>query len=187
MEQNEQKPTAMPTPEKSSTAKPVTKEDLWYIDNYLVLRDYYDRTISRIAARCVRMGNIALEEYPFYSYILDVLEEICDTGNYILSRKELYPYVERKIAGGVKSLQNNVNLYQQELQNNSSPEMVKQDPQELNKMKEVLGQIDKSVDPTVGAGMNMDDVVNKLLQESQQEKVSEQQNVPQPKQNNGEQ
>ena len=46
--------------------------------------------------------------------------------------------------------------------------MIKQDPQELNKMKEVLGQIDKSVDPTVGAGMNMDDVVNKLLEEAHQ-------------------
>lgn len=186
MEQNEQKQTVISANEKGSAAKPVTKEDLWYIDNYLVLRDYYDRTISRIAARCVRMGNIAMEEYPFYSYILDVLEEICDTGNYILSRKELYPYVERKIAGGVKSLQNNVNLYQQELQNNSSPEMVKQDPQELNKMKEVLGQIDKSVDPTIGAGMNMDDVVNKLLKESQHEQTAEQQNIAQSADSNGE-
>ena len=167
MEQTENK--QIPTGETSNTAKPVTKEDLWYIDNYLVLRDYYDRTISRIAARCVRMGNIALEEYPFYSYILDVLEEICDTGNYILSRKELYPYVDRKIAGGINALQKNVNLYQQELQNNSSPEMIKQDPQELNKMKEVLGEIDKSMDPTVGAGMNMDDVVNKLLKKAKEE------------------
>ena len=49
----------------------ITKEDLWYIDNYIVLRDYYDRTISRIAARCIRKGNIALEEYPFYPYILE--------------------------------------------------------------------------------------------------------------------
>ncbi len=143
----------------------VTKEDLWYIDNYLVLRDYYDRTISRIAARCVRMGNIAIEEYPFYPYILDVLGEICDTGNYILSRPELYPFVEKKIAGGVAALQQNLNLYQQELQNNSSPEMIKEDPQELNKMKEALGEIDKSVDPTVGAGMNIDDLMNKLLEE----------------------
>lgn len=39
--------------------------DLWYVDNYVLLKDYYDRTISRIAARCVRSGNIALEEYPF--------------------------------------------------------------------------------------------------------------------------
>ena len=67
-----------------------SKESLWYLDNYILLKDYYDRTISRIAARCVRMGNIAMEEYPFYGYILDVLEEISDTGDYILQHKELY-------------------------------------------------------------------------------------------------
>ncbi len=147
----------------------VTKEDLWYIDNYLVLRDYYDRTISRIAARCIRMGNIALEEYPFYSYILDVLEEICETGEYILSRQALYPYVEKKIAGGVEALENNLALYQQELENNSSPEMVKQDPDEIAKMKQALGDIDKSVDPTVGAGMNIDDLMDKLMEENKKE------------------
>lgn len=168
MEQNNNT-AAFDVAAQDTVISPVTKEDLWYVDNYMVLRDYYDRTISRIAARCIRMGNIALEEYPFYNYILDVLEEICDTGNYILSRKELYPYVERKIAGGVKALQKNVNLYQQELQNNSSPDMVKQDPQELNKMKEALGEIDKSTDPTVGAGMNMDDVVNKLLKQAEED------------------
>mgnify|MGYP001535374820 CR=1 FL=1 len=36
--------------------------DLWYVDNYILLKDYYDRTISRIAARCVRKGNIAIED-----------------------------------------------------------------------------------------------------------------------------
>lgn len=144
----------------------VTKEDLWYIDNYIVLRDYYDRTISRIAARCIRMGNIALEEYPFYPYILDVLEEISETGEYILSKPELAPYVEKKIAGGVKALESNLALYQQELENNSSPEMVKQDPDEIAKMKQALGNIDKSTDPTVGAGMNIDDLMDKLLEEN---------------------
>lgn len=157
--------------EENTDNKPVTKEDLWYIDNYVVLRDYYDRTISRIAARCVRMGNIAIEEYPFYSYILDVLEEICETGNLILSQPRLHPYIEKKIAGGVKALQNNLALYQEELRNNSSPEMIKQDPQEINKMKEALGAIDKSVDPTIGAGMNIDDLMNKLLAENQNGKT----------------
>jgi len=147
----------------------VTKEDLWYIDNYIVLRDYYDRTISRIAARCIRMGNIALEEYPFYSYILDVLEEICETGEYILSKQALWPYVDKKIAGGVKALQDNLALYKQEFENNSSPEMVKQDPDEIAKMKQALGNIDKSSDPTVGAGMNIDDLMDKLLEENKQQ------------------
>ena len=122
----------------------VSKESLWYVDNYIVLLNYYDRTISRIAARCVRMGNIAIEEYKFYPYILDVLEEICDTGNYILEHEELYPYVEKKIAGGVEALKKNLALYQQELTNNQSP----------------------AVDPTAGAGMNIDDLMNKLMAEN---------------------
>ena len=147
----------------------ITKEDLWYIDNYIVLKDYYDRTISRIAARCIRMGNIAIEEHPFYPYILDVLEEICETGNYIISKPEMYPYVARKIAGGIDALQNNLSIYQQELQNNSSPDMIKQDPSEIGKMKEALGEIDKGFDPTAGAGMNIDDLMNKLLAENKKE------------------
>lgn len=48
----------------------VSQETLWYLNNYILLRDYLDRTIARIAARCVRSGNIAMEEYPFYGYIL---------------------------------------------------------------------------------------------------------------------
>lgn len=144
----------------------VSKESLWYVDNYIVLIDYYDRTISRIAARCVRMGNIAMEEYPFYPYLLDILEEICDTGNYILEHKELYPYVEKRIAGGVEALRKNLSLYQQELTNNQTPEMLRTDPNEAKKMNEVMSNFDKATDPTVGAGMNIDDLMNKLMAEN---------------------
>ena len=144
----------------------VSKESLWYVDNYIVLLDYYDRTISRIAARCVRMGNIAIEEYKFYPYILDILEEICDTGNYILEHSELHPYVERKIAGGVEALKKNLALYQQELTNNQSPEMLRTDPNEGKKINEVMSNFDKAVDPTAGAGMNIDDLMNKLMAEN---------------------
>ncbi len=147
----------------------VTREDLWYIDNYLVIKDYYDRTISRIAARCVRMGNIPIEDHPFYNYILDVLEEICETGTYIISKPEMYPYVERKIAGGITALQKNLAMFQQELQSNASPDMIKQDPAELRKMKEALGDFDNSFDPTAGAGMNIDDLMNKLMAENKKE------------------
>lgn len=145
---------------------PITKESLWYVDNYIVLIDYYDRTISRIAARCIRSGNIALEEYKFYPYVLDVLEEICETGNYILEHKELYPYIEKKIAGGVEALRKNLAIYQEELTNNQSPEMLHSDPNELQKMNEVMSNFDKSVDPTSGAGMNIDELMNKLMAEN---------------------
>ncbi len=145
---------------------PITKESLWYVDNYIVLIDYYDRTISRIAARCIRSGNIALEEYKFYPYVLDVLEEICETGNYILEHKELYPYIEKKIAGGVEALRKNLSIYQEELTNNQSPDMLRSDPNELQKMNDVMSNFDKSVDPTSGAGMNIDDLMNKLMAEN---------------------
>ena len=144
----------------------VSKESLWYVDNYIVLLDYYDRTISRIAARCVRQGNIALEEYKFYPYILDVLEEICDTGNYILEHKELYPYVEKRVAGGIEALKKNLSLYQEELTNNQSPDMLRADPDEAKKLNEVVSNFDKSVDPTVGAGMNIDELMEKLMAEN---------------------
>ena len=144
----------------------LTKESLWYVDNYIVLIDYYDRTISRIAARCIRTGNIALEEYKFYPYVLDVLEEICETGNYILEHTELYPYIEKKIAGGVEALKRNLAIYQEELTNNQSPDMLRPDPNESQKMNEVMSNFDKSVDPTSGAGMNIDELMNKLMAEN---------------------
>lgn len=142
----------------------VSKEVLWYLDNYILLKDYLDRTISRIAARCIRKGNIAVEQYPFYGYILDVLEEISETGEYILAHKELYPLVEKKIQGGMLAFKKNLGEYKQELKSNSTPDMIKQDiNQELDKMKEALGMVDKAQDPTAGAGMSMDEVIEKLM------------------------
>lgn len=144
----------------------ITEDDLWLIDNYIVLIDYYDRTISRIAARCVRQGNIALEEYKFYPYVLDVLEEICETGEAIMNNQALYPYVERKIAGGVEALQNNLAIFQGELTSNQSPDMLKEDPYETQKINEAMSNFDKAVDPTAGAGMNIDELMQKLMAEN---------------------
>ena len=153
-------------PNNTAGQTPVSQETLWYLDNYILLRDYYDRTISRIAARCVRMGNIAMEEYPHYSYILDVLQEISETGKYVLNHKELYPYIERKIKGGVEALRRNLKEYEVELQKNSSPDMIKEDKSELAKMKKALGNVDVREDPTLGAGMNMDDLMDKLMKQN---------------------
>ena len=140
--------------------------DKWYVDNYILLKEYYDMTISRIAARCIRKGNIAVEDYEHYSYILDVLEEISETGDYIVMHTDLYEYVDRKIPGGINALKKDLNEYKTELQNNVSPDMVKQDPDEINKFKEILGEVNNEYDPTKGAGMSMDDVVNKLMKQN---------------------
>ena len=173
---------------KSFSSGKETTGDTWYVDNYVLLKEYYDMTISRVAARCVRSGNIAMEEYKHYAYILDVLEEISETGEYIIAHPNLYSYVEKKIAGGVNALKKNLYEFKTELEHNASPDMIKQDKNELNRMKEALGEIDKSADPTSGAGMSMDEVVNKLMQQnnikpnfSEEEKKSEAAQAPQPK------
>ena len=148
----------------------VTKESLWYIDNYVLIRDYYDRTVSRIAARCIRMGNIAVEDYPFYPYIIDVLNELCEAGDYIIEPKELHPYVEKKIKGGVAALEKNLSLYKQELERNSSVDMAAKKEADLSAAKDAFGGFtDQSDDPTKGAGQSIDDVVAKLMAE--QEKI----------------
>ncbi len=144
----------------------VTKESLWYIDNYVLIRDYYDRTVSRIAARCIRKGNIAVEDYPFYPYIIDVLDELCEVGDYIIEHKELHPYVEKKIKGGVEALKSNLSLYKQELINNSSAEMNIKKDSDLSAVKDAFnGFTNQANNPIGGAGQSIDDVVAKLMAE----------------------
>ncbi|MBP5698896.1 MAG: hypothetical protein J6W96_05170 [Alphaproteobacteria bacterium] len=150
----------------------VIKESLWYIDNYILIKDYYDRTISRIAARCIRKGNIAIEDYPFYPYIVDVLEELCETGDYIIEHSELHPYVEKKIQGGVAALKKNLQLYKEECEKNSTQEMMAKKDADLSAAKDAFsGFTDLASDPTRGAGQSIDEVVAKLVAE--QEKLIE--------------
>ena len=155
--------------EQNSIERPAAdKDSLWYLDNYILLKDYYDRTISRIAARCVRMGNIAIEEYPFYSYILDVLEEISETGEYVFKHKELYPYVEKKIPGGMEAFKKSLREYKQELSENAAPEMIKDNIKgDAFRMKAAFSKDDKAADPTLGAGMSMDQLMEKLTKGNQ--------------------
>ena len=157
--------------EQNTPAGNTQNADVWYVDNYILLKDYYDRTISRIAARCVRKGKIAMEDYPFYGYILDVFEEISETGDYILRHRELYPYVERKVAGGMNGFNRTLSEYKEELRRNSTPDMIKSDAREVEKMKKALEVVDKAEDPTVGAGMGMEQLMEKLLQEDSEAKA----------------
>jgi len=157
--------------EKDTVA--VTKESLWYIDNYVLIRDYYDRTVSRIAARCIRKGNIAIEDYPFFPYIVDVLEELCEIGDYIIEHKELHPYVEKKIKGGVQALENNLRLYKEECEKNSTVEMNVKKDADLSEAKDAFGGFTDQSDNSsiLGGGASVDDVVAKLMAE--QEKLIE--------------
>ncbi len=144
----------------------ITKESLWHIDNYVLIRNYYDRTASRIAARCIRKGNIAIEDYPHYSYILDVLEELCETGDYLVAHKEIHDFINKKIAGGIEALEKNLSIYKIELDRNASTDMeIKNNKKIAEEQAAFAGFTNQSVAPTSGAGDNIDDVVSKLVQQ----------------------
>lgn len=148
----------------------VTKESLWYIDNYILIRDYYDRTVSRIAARCIRKGNIAIEDYPFFPYIVDVLEELCETGDYIIEHKELHPYVEKKIKGGIQALKDNLSLYKEECEKNSTVEMNLKNDANLSEAKDAFSGFTNQAenDAILSGGQSVDEVVAKLMAEQEQ-------------------
>ena len=148
----------------------VTKESLWYIDNYILIRDYYDRTVSRIAARCIRKGNIAIEDYPFFPYIVDVLEELCETGDYIIEHKELHPYVQKKIKGGIQALKDNLSLYKEECEKNSTVEMNLKNDANLSEAKDAFSGFTNQAenDAILSGGQSVDEVVAKLMAEQEQ-------------------
>ena len=151
---------------KEQTKQKISEEALWNFNNYILLKDYYDRTISRISARCIRMGNIAIEDYPHYSYILDVLEEITDTGEFIVKNPELKDMIESKIKGGMAALKKNLQEFKDELEKNKAPDLGGVNKDELNKFKNMFGE-----DPTKGAGMNADDIVDKLMKGHKKKKL----------------
>ena len=77
--------------------------------------------------------------------------------------------MERKIAGGIEALKNNLAMYKDEFTKNQTLEMVKQESMEKQrqKLKDTLNEgVDKSVDPTVGAGMNIDELMDKLMHDN---------------------
>ena len=58
--------------------------------------------------------------------------------------------------------------------------MIKEDAHEIEKMKEALGEFDKTVDPTVGAGMSMDQLMEKLMAQNniEQSAYEQPQDIP---------
>ena len=95
-----------------------------------------------------------------------MLEEISETGEYILQHQELYPYVERKIAGGMNGLKNAARISERTEKQLHPPDMIKEDAREVEKMKQALGGVDKAADPTVGAGMGMEQLMENPMQEN---------------------
>lgn len=120
-------------------------EQLWNFDHFLRLKSYYDQTISRTSARCVHLGGLELSQYPYFGYILDLLDEIITFGIEILTP----PYtqiIQQRYKGGEAALRKVLSEYKKEFNDNAPPEMVMED-ETVEEVKERLGQLADNSEP----------------------------------------
>ncbi|MBR1777759.1 MAG: hypothetical protein IJ752_04150 [Alphaproteobacteria bacterium] len=117
----------------------LTVEQLWNFDHFMRLKTYYDQTISRTSARCVHLGGLELSQYPYFGYILDLLDEILTFGMEIITP----PYaqiVRERYKGGEAALKKVLMEYKAEFDSNAPPEML-EDEETMDDIKNRLGSL----------------------------------------------
>ena len=115
----------------------LTVEQLWNFDHFVRLKTYYDQTISRTSARCVHLGGLELSQYPYFGYILDLLDEILTFGMEIITP----PYaqiVRERYKGGEAALKKVLMEYKAEFDSNAPPEMLDEE-ETMDDIKNRLG------------------------------------------------
>lgn len=112
---------------KGGNAYGLTIEQLWSFDHFVRLKDYYDQTISRTSARCVHLGGLELSQYPYFGYILDLLDEIITFGQELVSEPVYQAIIQAKYKGGMQMLLKNLSEYKKEFEDNAPPEMLEND------------------------------------------------------------
>lgn len=123
----------------------LTVEQLWNFEHFLRLKNYYDQTISRTSARCVHLGGLELSQYPYFGYILDLLDEILTFGMEIITP----PYaaiVRDRYKGGDAALKKLLREFRKEFEDNAPPEMLAED-ESLEDIKERLGNLADNSEP----------------------------------------
>lgn len=130
----------------SSNPYGLTIDQLWNFDHFMRLKTYYDQTISRTSARCVHLGGLELSQYPYFGYILDLLDEILTFGMEILTP----PYaaiVHDRFKGGDPALRKLLAEFKKEFEENAPPEMLSEEEESLDEVKDRLGSLADNSEP----------------------------------------
>ena len=122
---------------KPAESKPA-EDKPWAYENFKRLIAYYDATISRTSARCVRLGGISLNEYPYYEYILDVMKEIIDTAKELEKIPNIQNLIAGDFPGGIAGFTKLVDGLRTDFMTNAPPEMAEKEVN-LENVKSNLG------------------------------------------------
>lgn len=128
----------------------LTVDQLWNFEHFLRLKNYYDQTISRTSARCVHLGGLELSQYPYFGYILDLLDEILTFGMEIITP----PYaaiVRDRYKGGDAALKKLLREFRKEFEDNAPPEMLADD-ESMEDIKGRLGELADNSEPEEDIG-----------------------------------
>lgn len=136
-----------------ATANPygLSLEQIWNFDHFMRLKNYYDATISRTSARCVHLGGLEMSQYPYYGYILDLLDEILTYGMEILTP----PYsgiIRDRYKGGLPALKKLLSEFKKEFEDNAPPEMMGDNGESLDEIKNRLGSLADTDEPEGNIG-----------------------------------
>ncbi|MGN0905420.1 MAG: hypothetical protein ACI4PW_09730 [Alphaproteobacteria bacterium] len=118
----------------------LTADQLWNFDHFMRLKDYYDQTISRTSARCVHLGGLELSQYPYFGYILDLLDEILTFGGELLGNPVYRPIIQARYKGGEPALRKVLAEFKKEFEDNAPPEMLP-DEDSIEEIKNQLGAL----------------------------------------------
>lgn len=108
-------------PIEEDIAAGISKDLLWFFETFIKLGHYYDDTMSRIGARCIRLGGIGVEQYPHFGYVLDLLKEIIEIGEKIENSETLAPLIEARYEGGRAAFDKNLGTFRKELEDGAEP------------------------------------------------------------------
>ena len=117
----------------------LTVDQLWNFEHFMRLKSYYDQTISRTSARCVHLGGLELSQYPYFGYILDLLDEILTFGFEIVTP----PYariIQERYKGGDAALKKLLMEFKAEFDSNAPPEMLEEE-ETMDEVRERLGTL----------------------------------------------
>lgn len=144
----------------------LTIDQLWNFDHFMRLKTYYDQTISRTSARCVHLGGLELTQYPYFGYILDLLDEILTFGMEIMTP----PYaaiVRDRYKGGDAALRKLLAEFKKEFEDNAPPEMLSEEEESLDEVKNRLGSLADNSEPEGDIGPAPDGFVAPDEQQAQ--------------------
>ncbi len=121
----------------------IPKTKNWEIANFMRQKNLYEEATNWISAHCVRLNNMDKTEYPYYGFVVDLMNELKENIQNLLENQLLEEVIDTEVPGGREGMENLLEALEKELED--LPENLKP-AQEQNEVdpRKILGEMDTS-------------------------------------------